>query len=185
MHKKELKMLYEWNDKRPTYQAPFTGWIADNASVIGDVHLGENVSVWFGAVVRADNAPIYLGKNSNVQENSVIHTDEGIAVTIGEGVTIGHLAMLHGCSIGDNSLIGIGAIVLNNAKIGKNCIIGANALVTENMQIPDNSVVMGSPAKVVKTLPPERESMLKQSALHYVSKAHSFKTGLKPLSMAE
>ena len=178
-------MLYQWQDKKPTYQVPFTGWIADNASVIGDVHLGENVSVWFGAVVRADNAPIYLGKNSNVQENSVIQTDEGIAVTIGEGVTIGHLAMLHGCSIGDNSLIGIGAIVLNNANIGKNCIIGANALVTENMQIPDNSVVMGGPAKVVKTLPPERESMLKQSALHYVSKAHSFKTGLKPLSMAE
>ena len=167
-------MLYQWQDKKPTYQVPFTGWIADNASVIGDVHLGENVSVWFGAVVRADNAPIYLGKNSNVQENSVIHTDEGIAVTIGEGVTIGHLAMLHGCSIGDNSLIGIGAIVLNNAKIGKNCIIGANALVTENMQIPDNSVVMGSPGKVVKTLDADAEVRLKLSAMHYAEHFKQF-----------
>lgn len=176
-------MLYQWQDKQPTYQAPFTGWIADSAEVIGDVHLADNVSVWFGAVIRADNAPILLGKNSNVQENSVIHTDEGIAVNIGEGVTIGHLAMLHGCTIGDNSLIGIGAIVLNNATIGKNCIIGANALVTEGMQIPDNSVVMGSPAKVVKTLPKEREIMLQLSALHYVEKAHAFKNGLKPLSI--
>ena len=100
-------MLYQWQDKKPTYQAPFTGWVADSAEIIGDVHLADNVSVWFGAVIRADNAPIYLGKNSNVQENSVIHTDEGIAVTIGEGVTIGHLAMLHGCTVGDNSLIGI------------------------------------------------------------------------------
>ena len=176
-------MLYQWQDKKPTYQAPFTGWVADSAEVIGDVHLADNVSVWFGAVIRADNAPIYLGKNSNVQENSVIHTDEGIAVTIGEGVTIGHLAMLHGCTIGDNSLIGIGAIVLNNAQIGKNCIIGANALVTENMQIPDNSIVMGSPAKVVKTLPQAREVMLQLSALHYVDKAHAFKAGLKPLAI--
>ena len=152
-------MLYEWNDKKPTYQVPFTGWIADNASVIGDVHLGENVSVWFGAVVRADNAPIYLGKNSNVQENSVIHTDEGIAVIIGEGVTIGHLAMLHGCSIGDNSLIGIGAIVLNNAKIGKNCIIGANALIPEGKDIPDGSLVMGSPGKVVRELTEQMQQL--------------------------
>ena len=176
-------MLYQWQGKQPTYQAPFTGWIADSAEVIGDVHLADNVSVWFGAVIRADNAPIYLGKNSNVQENSVIHTDEGIAVNIGEGVTIGHLAMLHGCTIGDNSLIGIGAIVLNNARIGKNCIIGANALVTENMQIPDNSVVMGSPAKVVKTLPQEREIMLQLSASHYVKKANAFKNNLKPVSI--
>lgn len=177
-------MLYQWQDKQPTYQAPFTGWIAESAEVIGDVHLADNVSVWFGAVIRADNAPIYLGKNSNVQENSVIHTDEGIAVHIGEGVTIGHLAMLHGCTIGDNSLIGIGTIVLNNANIGKNCIIGANALVTENMQIPDNSVVMGSPAKVVKTLPHDRESLLQQSALHYVEKAKAFKNGLTALPIA-
>lgn len=120
-------MIYQWQNKQPSYNAPFTGWIADNASVIGEVHLGENVSVWFGAVVRADNAPVHLGDDTNIQENCVIHTDEGIAVTIGKGVTIGHLAMLHGCTVGDNSLIGIGAVVLNHANIGKNCIIGAKA----------------------------------------------------------
>ncbi len=154
-------MLYQWKNKQPTYKAPFTGWIAESAEVIGDVILGENVSVWFGAVIRGDNATIMLGDNTNIQENSVIHTDAGINVNIGKGVTIGHLAMLHGCTIGDNSLIGIGAIVLNHVNIGKNCIIGANALVTENMQIPDNSVVMGSPAKVVKTLDNERAELLK------------------------
>lgn len=178
-------MIYQYLDKTPEFAVPFNGWVADTAQVIGDVYLGHQANVWFGAVIRGDNERIHIGDYSNVQENSVIHTDAGIEVKIGDYVTIGHLAMLHGCEVGDNSLIGIGAVVLNNAKIGKNCIIGANALVTENMQIPDNSVVMGSPAKVVKTLPPERESMLKQSALHYVSKAHSFKTGLKPLSMAE
>lgn len=176
-------MIYQWQDKKPLYNAPFTGWIADNASVIGEVHLGENVSVWFGAVVRADNAPVYLGDDSNVQENSVIHTDEGIEVHIGKGVTIGHLAMLHGCSIGDNSLIGIGAVVLNRANIGKNCIIGAKALVTENMQIPDNSLVVGSPAKVIRTLDEKTAEMLRQSALHYIEKAHSFKNHLQALPL--
>lgn len=176
-------MLYQWKDKKPTYNAPFTGWIADSAEVIGDVILGDNVSVWFGAVIRGDNATIKLGDNTNVQENCVIHTDAGIQVNIGKGVTIGHLAMLHGCTIGDNSLIGIGAIVLNNANIGENCIIGANALVTENMQIPDNSVVMGSPAKVVKTLNHDKVSMLQLSALHYIEKAQSFKANLKPIDI--
>lgn len=174
-------MLYEWNGKKPTYQTPFTGWVADSAELIGDVVLGENVSVWFGAVIRADNAAIKLGNNSNVQENTVIHTDDGIEVNIGEGVTIGHLAMIHGCTIGDNSLIGIGAIVLNNAVVGKNCIVGANAVVTENMQIPDNSLVVGSPAKVIKTLVDAQVEMLKASALHYMDKAQQFKQGLIPL----
>lgn len=176
-------MLYEWNGKQPQYNRPFTGWVADSAQVIGDVHLGDNASVWFGAVIRGDNATINIGNNSNIQENSVIHTDAGLTVTLGEGVTVGHLAMLHGCSIGDNSLIGIGAIVLNNAKIGKNCIIGANALVTENMQIPDNSVVMGSPAKVVKTLSEDKVAMLKLSAIHYVEKAQAFKKVLTPIAI--
>lgn len=176
-------MLYEWNGKQPTYQAPFTGWIADSAEVIGDVVLGDNVSIWFGAVIRGDNATIHLGKNTNIQENCVIHTDAGINVNIGEGVTVGHLAMLHGCTIGDNSLIGIGSIILNNANIGKNCIIGANALVTENMQIPDNSVVMGSPAKVVKTLSDDKVAMLKRSASHYIEKSQAFKQGLKPVGL--
>lgn len=178
---KEIAMLYQWKDKKPSYQAPFSGWVADSAQVIGDVQLGERVSVWFGAVIRADNASVILGDDTNIQENSVIHTDEGINVTLGKGVTVGHLAMLHGCTIGDYSLIGIGAIVLNHANIGKNCIIGANALVTEKMQIPDNSVVMGSPAKIVKTLSDEQANMLQMSAKHYVEKAQSFKTELKPI----
>lgn len=176
-------MLYQWQDKQPTYNAPFSGWIADSAQVIGDVHLADDVSVWFGAVIRGDNSPIYLGARSNVQENSVIHTDPGITVEIGEDVTIGHLAMLHGCRIGNNSLIGIGAIVLNHAVIGENCIIGANALVTENTQIPDNSLVLGSPAKVVKTLAPPQIAMLRLSAAHYVEKARAFKTGLIPVEI--
>lgn len=176
-------MIYQWKNKQPVYNAPFSGWIADNASVIGEVHLGENVSVWFGAVVRADNAPVYLGENTNIQENCVIHTDEGIEVNIGKGVTVGHLAMLHGCTIGDNSLIGIGAVVLNRATIGKNCIIGAKALVTENMQIPDNSLVVGSPAKVIRTLDEKAVTLLQQSALHYVEKAHSFKQELKAIEL--
>lgn len=176
-------MIYQWQNKKPIYHAPFTGWIADNATVIGAVHLGENVSVWFGAVVRADNAPVYLGDNTNVQENCVIHTDEDITVNIGKGVTIGHLAMLHGCTIGDNSLIGIGAVVLNHATIGKNCIIGAKALVTEGMQIPDNSLVVGSPAKVIRTLDNEVAQMLRDSAEHYVEKAHSFKQHLQPIAL--
>lgn len=176
-------MLYQYNNKQPTYRAPFSGWIADSAQIIGDVHLGEAVSVWFGAVIRGDNSPIYLGARSNVQENCVIHTDAGISVEIGEGVTIGHLAMLHGCRIGDNSLIGIGAIVLNHAVIGKNCIIGANALVTEGTHIPDNSLAVGSPAKVIKTLSDAQIAMLKQSAAQYVAKAQAFKTGLTPMPM--
>lgn len=175
-------MLYQWKDKQPQYQSPFTGWVAENASVIGDVHLGERVSVWFGAVIRADNAPIYLGDETNVQENSVIHTDAGITVNIGQGVTIGHLAMLHGCTIGHHSLIGIGAVVLNHANIGNNCIIGANALVTENMQIPDNSLVVGSPAKIIRTLDDKKIAMLKLSAQHYIEKAQSFKNELQKLA---
>ena len=174
-------MIYQWQGKKPVYNAPFTGWIADNATVVGEVHLGKQVSVWFGAVLRADNAPIYLGDDTNIQENCVIHTDEGIAVNIGKGVTIGHLAMLHGCTIGDNSLIGIGAVVLNRANVGKNCIIGAKALVTENMQIPDNSLVVGSPAKVIRTLDEKTVAMLQRSALHYVEKAKSFRKDLKPI----
>lgn len=176
-------MIYQWQDKKPIFNTPFTGWIADNATIVGEVHLGDNSNIWFGAIIRADNAPVYLGNNSNVQENCVIHTDEGIAVHIGEGVTIGHLAMLHGCTIGDNSLIGIGAVVLNHANIGKNCIIGAKALVTENMQIPDNSLVVGSPAKVIRTLGEEYTKMLKDSALHYVEKSQAFKTQLQQIQL--
>lgn len=175
-------MLYQWKDKQPQYAEPFTGWIADNATVIGEVHLGNRVSVWFGAVIRGDNAAVYLGDDTNIQENCVIHTDENINVSIGKGVTVGHLAMLHGCTIGDNSLIGIGAVVLNYANIGKNCIIGAKALVTENMVIPDNSLVVGSPAKVIRTLDATVAEKLGQSAQHYVEKSQSFKQHLQPIT---
>ncbi len=154
-------------------------WIAPCASVIGDVHLAQDVSIWFGVVVRCDNEPIHIGAASNIQDNSVLHSDLGSPLTIGAGVTIGHKAMLHGCTIGDNSLIGIGATVLNDAVIGKNCLIGAHSLVTEGKIIPDNSLVVGAPAKVVRTLAPEQIEMLKASAAHYVENARRFKAGLK------
>ncbi|WP_040624815.1 gamma carbonic anhydrase family protein [Moraxella macacae] len=176
-------MIYQYQDKKITHNTPFTGWIAESAQVIGDVVLGENVSVWFGAVIRGDNCTIHIGDDTNIQENCVIHTDAGIQVHIGQGVTVGHLAMLHGCTIGDNSLIGIGAVVLNHANIGKNCLIGANTLITEGMQIPDNSVVMGSPGKVVKTLSWEQAEKLKLSAQMYVEKAQSFKQNLTVIEL--
>ncbi|WP_201583041.1 gamma carbonic anhydrase family protein [Psychrobacter jeotgali] len=178
-------MIYKYLDKTPEFATPFNGWVADSARVIGDVYLGHKANVWFGAVIRGDNERIHIGDYTNVQENSVIHTDAGIEVNIGNHVTIGHLAMLHGCEIGNNSLIGIGAVVLNNAKIGKNCIIGAKALVTEGKEIPDNSLVMGAPAKVVKTLTDEQAAMLTLSALHYAERCQNFKTGLTEIEQPE
>jgi carbonic anhydrase/acetyltransferase-like protein (isoleucine patch superfamily) len=154
-------------------------FVADSADVIGNVRLGKNVSVWFNAVIRGDNDPIVIGENSNVQDCSVLHTDVGCPLTIGKNVTIGHKVMLHGCTIGDNSLIGINAVVLNGAKIGKNCLVGANSLVTEGKEIPDGSLVMGSPAKVVKTLTDEQQASLLKSAEVYVEKAKQFKKDLQ------
>jgi carbonic anhydrase/acetyltransferase-like protein (isoleucine patch superfamily) len=178
-------MIYQYLDKTPEFAAPFNGWVADSAQVMGDVYLGHQANIWFGAVIRGDNDRIHIGDYSNVQENSVIHTDAGVKVAIGNYVTIGHLAMLHGCEIGDNSLIGIGAVVLNNVKIGKNCLIGAKALITEGQIIPDNSLVMGAPAKVVKTLTDEQAAMLKMSALHYAERCQKFKTGLTEIAMPD
>ncbi|MEL0619711.1 MULTISPECIES: gamma carbonic anhydrase family protein [Psychrobacter] len=178
-------MIYQYLDKTPEFAAPFNGWVADSAQVMGDVYLGHQANIWFGAVIRGDNDRIHIGDYSNVQENSVIHTDAGIEVKIGNYVTIGHLAMLHGCEVGDNSLIGIGAVVLNNVKIGKNCLIGAKALITEGQVIPDNSLVMGAPAKVVKTLTDEQAAMLKMSALHYAERCQKFKTGLTEIAMPD
>jgi len=178
-------MIYQYLDKTPEFAAPFNGWVADSAQVMGDVYLGHQANVWFGAVIRGDNDRIHIGDYSNVQENSVIHTDAGIEVKIGNYVTIGHLAMLHGCEVGDNSLIGIGAVVLNNVKIGKNCLIGAKALITEGQVIPDNSLVMGAPAKVVRTLTDEQAAMLKMSALHYAERCQKFKTGLTEIAMPD
>ena len=153
-------------------------WIAPNASVVGEVSLAENASVWFGVVIRCDNEPITIGKGTNIQDNSVLHSDPGMPLIIGEGVTVGHKAMLHGCTVGDNSLIGIGATVLNGAVIGKNCIVGAHALITEGKVIPDNSLVVGSPGRVIKTLGEAQVQMLKMSALHYVENAKRFRDGL-------
>ncbi|UOG18172.1 gamma carbonic anhydrase family protein [Acinetobacter sp. PK01] len=168
-------MMYKFAGHAPkATHVPFDGWVADNATVIGQVELGQQVSVWFGAVIRADNSRIHLGDFTNVQENAVLHTDAGIPMHIGNYVTIGHQAMLHGCTVGDNSLIGINAVILNNAVIGKNCIIGANALIPEGKVIPDNSLVMGSPGKVVKMLDADVEAKLKLSALHYAEHYKKF-----------
>lgn len=160
--------LYALGDSVP--QTPGEGeyWVAPDAQVMGRVVLHRNASVWYGAVVRGDNDPITIGEDSNVQDLSVLHTDEGVPLTVGKGVTIGHRAMLHGCTVGDYSLIGIGATVLNGAKIGRNCIIGAHALITEGKEIPDNSLVVGAPAKVIRTLDEDAAVMLKVSADHYV-----------------
>ena len=157
-------------------------WIAPNAAIIGNVILEESCSVWFSATIRGDNKEaITIGPRTNVQDNSVLHADAKVPLTIGKDVTIGHQAMLHGCTIGDNSLIGIGATVLNKSIIGKNCIIGAHCLIPENKTIPDNSLVVGSPGKVIRKLSEEQVQGLKESADHYVKNAGWFKAELKPM----
>ena len=142
-------------------------WVAPDATVIGDVRMAKDSSIWFHCTVRGDNEPIIIGEGSNIQDNSVIHTDPGFGCTIGKFVTVGHLAMLHGCKIGDGTLIGIGSVILNGAKIGKNCIIGANALITENKIIPDNSLVVGSPGKIVRQVLDEEVKLITENAIHY------------------
>ena len=153
-------------------------FVAETASVIGKVRLANDASIWFGAVLRGDNEWITVGENTNIQECAVIHTDPGFPCILGSNVTIGHQAMLHGCQVGDNSLIGINAVVLNGAKIGRNCLIGANALVTENQEIPEGSLVIGSPAKPIKQLTTAQIQKLKQSAEHYVTRFKRFKRDL-------
>lgn len=150
-------------------------WIAPNASVIGDVNLERDASIWFNAILRADNEPITIGEGSNVQDGAIIHTDPGYACNIGKKVTVGHMAMLHGCSIGDGSLIGIGSVVLNGAKIGRNCIIGSKALVTEGMEVPDGSMVLGIPGKIKKTLTEEEQSVVPLGAEHYINNYKKYK----------
>jgi len=172
--------LYQLDDVTPTLHP--SAWVADSAQVMGDVRLGENVSIWFGVVIRGDNEPITVGRGTNIQENSVLHTDHGKPLVLGENVTIGHQATLHGCTVGDGSLIGIGAVVLNGAVIGKNCLVGASALVTEGKQFPDGCMIIGSPAKAVRQLSPEQIEGLKMSAKHYVNNANRYKTGLKKLA---
>lgn len=172
--------LYELDGHRPQLPEGFC-FIAESATIVGKVVIGVDVGIWFNVVLRGDNETIAIGARSNVQENTVMHTDIGFPVTIGSGCTIGHKAMLHGCTIGDNCLIGMGAIVLNGAVIGKNCLIGAGALITENSQIPDNSLVVGAPGKIKRELGAEVLAVLRQSADHYVDNAKRFATGLKRL----
>lgn len=171
--------LYELDSVSPEQQGRGAVFLAEDARIIGNVSLGEDSSVWFGCVLRGDNETIAIGARTNVQEHTVMHTDPGFPLTIGEGCTIGHRAMLHGCTVGDNSLIGIGAIVLNGARIGRNCLVGAGALVTEGKEFPDNSLIIGSPARVARTLDDTAAEKLRRSADHYVENARRFATGLK------
>lgn len=171
--------IYELDGVAPTI--PASAWVADSAEVMGRVELGEDASIWFGTVVRGDTDRITIGAGSNIQDASVLHADFGMPLTIGAHVTVGHQVMLHGCTIGDESLIGIGAVVLNGAKIGKNCLVGAGSLVTEGKEFPDGSMILGSPAKVVRQLSPEQIEGLRQSARHYVLNAQRFKSGLRKL----
>jgi len=157
-------------------------WIAPTAAVIGRVILKKNASVWWGATLRGDNDPIVVGEGSNIQDGSVCHTDTGSPLTIGANVTVGHMVMLHGCTIGDNTLVGIGSVVLNGAKIGKNCLIGANCLITEGKEIPDNSLVMGAPGKVVRELSPEQAARMAFGAAHYVENWKRYRRELQLVS---
>ena len=167
-------MIIDLGDKK-LKTADDNFWIAPSASVIGDVNLERDASIWFNAILRADNEPITIGEGSNVQDGAIIHTDPGYACNIGKKVTVGHMAMLHGCSIGDGSLIGIGSVVLNGAKIGKNCIIGSKALVTEGMEVPDGSMVLGIPGKIKKTLTHEEQSVVPLGAEHYINNYKKYK----------
>ncbi len=168
--------IYELDKSVP--RVADSAWVADSAQVMGAVELADDVSVWFGSVVRGDTETIYIGKGSNIQDCSVLHADVGKPLRVGENVTVGHKVMLHGCTIGDGSLIGIGAIVLNGARIGKACLVGAGSLVTEGKEFPDGSLIMGTPAKVVRALTPEQRQGLLDSARHYIENAQRFKAGL-------
>jgi len=171
-------MIYSLGERKVEINA-LDYFIADNATVIGSVIVNNNVSIWFNAVIRGDHEPISIGENTNIQDGVVVHTDEGIPMFIGRGVTVGHLAMLHGCNIGDNSLIGINAVILNNAKIGNNCIIGANSLISEGKEIPDGSLVLGSPGRVIRKVTDDEIRNLKLSAEHYVQNFKLFKRSLR------
>ena len=172
--------VYQLDDLKPVIHP--TAWVADSAQVIGNVTLAEDSSVWFGVVIRGDNETIAVGRGSNIQENSVLHTDFGKPLVLGENVTVGHQVTLHGCTVGDGSLIGIGAVVLNGAVIGKNCLVGAGALVTEGKEFPDGCMIIGSPAKAVRQLSPEQIEGLQMSARIYIQNAQRFRRGLKKVT---
>jgi len=168
--------FYDFAGKRPI--VPASAWIAPSAELIAEVILGEDASVWFGAVIRADNTPIHIGARSNIQEGAVLHSDPGAPLTVGEDCTVGHKAILHGCTIGNGTLIGMGAVLLNRAVIGPDCIVGAGALVTEGKTFPAGSLIVGQPARAARSLAPEAIAGLKLSAAHYVAKARACAEGL-------
>jgi len=168
--------LYEIDGQRPTLGDGV--WIAPSADVIGDARLADGASVWFGAVIRADNTPIVVGARTNIQEGAMLHSDPGSPLTVGEGCTVGHHAILHGCTVGNDVLVGMGATILNGATVGDGCLVGAGALVTEGKSFPENSLIVGSPARAVRTLPPEGRAGLRLSADHYAGRAARFARGL-------
>jgi len=174
-------MIYSLGERKVEIKAE-DYFIAENATVIGSVIINNNVSIWFNAIIRGDNEPIEIGENTNIQDGVVVHTDEGIPMQIGQGVTIGHLAMLHGCRIGDNSLVGINAVILNNARVGANCIVGANSLIPEGKQIPEGSLVLGTPGKVIREVTDDEIKYLKLSAEHYVHNFRRFKEILRGMN---
>jgi carbonic anhydrase/acetyltransferase-like protein (isoleucine patch superfamily) len=172
--------LYALDDLIP--QVDPTAWVAEQACVIGQVTIGPQAGIWYGAVLRGDTAPIHIGARSNVQDNSVLHVDMDVPLVVGEDVTVGHQVVLHGCTIGDGSLIGIQAVVLNGARIGRNCLVGAGALVTEGKEFPDGSLIMGSPAKVVRELTPEALERMRRSSAFYVRNAQRHHAGLRRIA---
>lgn len=171
--------LYEIDGVRPTLPDGDTAWVAPSADVIGDARLGDQASIWFNAVIRADNSPIIVGARTNIQDGAMLHSDAGVPLTIGEDCTVGHHAILHGCTIGDRVLVGMGATVLNHAQIGDECIIGANALVTEGKVFAPRSLIVGAPARAVRQLDDNAVAMLRLSAAHYAQKGAGFATSLK------
>lgn len=173
--------VYALGDTTPTFPESGAYWIAPGAQVMGNVTLAEDVSIWFNAVLRADNEPITIGRGSNVQDGAVFHVDPGYPLTIGEDVTVGHMALLHGCSVGDGTLIGMGAMVMNGAKVGKGCLIGANAMVTEGKEIPDYSMVLGAPGKVVRTLDDATIATIARAAEVYRKRHQSFRVNLREI----
>lgn len=174
--------LYNLDGKSPTFADEASTWIAPDAAVIGDIVIGRDVGIWFGAALRGDNETITIGDGVNVQEHTIMHTDPGYPLTIGAGCTIGHRALLHGCTIGENTLIGMGAIILNGAKIGDNCLVGAGALVTERKTFPDGSLIVGSPAKIGRALDAQAIERLRLSAQNYIANQKRFRAGLRPVS---
>ncbi|WP_296104536.1 gamma carbonic anhydrase family protein [uncultured Agrobacterium sp.] len=173
--------IYRLGTRVPNLPASERYWIAPDANVIGSVTLGEDVGIWFGATLRGDNEPMTVGRGTNIQEGVMVHSDPGFPASIGENCTIGHHAIIHGCTIGDNSLIGMGATILNGARIGKNCLVGANALVTEGKEFPDNSLIVGSPARAVRTLDEKAAEGIRRSAEKYVTNWKRFAEELKPV----